>query len=409
MLLTELFSDPARRNVAVLALAQALFHCTQTMAIATTPLAAFAMLGDAKAYATVPIVLTHVGLMASTLPAALLMGRVGRRPGFTLGATLGIVGAMLSFAAIWQQNFLWLCLGGFLQGTAGAFAWHYRFAATDVADVAFRAKAISLVMAGGVLAGLIGPQTAKWAVGLFDPVLFAGVYLMTAVFGLGMLLLIQLIQIPPPAKNDTGTGGRPMREIMRQPAFIVALLASMIGYAIMTLIMSATPLAMLGCGFSFNDSATVIQVHVLAMFLPSFFTGHLITRFGVRPILIAGALIEIGCALVNLSGITLMHFAIANLLVGLGWNFCYVGGTTLLTTTYRPEERAKVQGTHDFLVYASTATAAGASGTLQAMAGWSTINLLALPALTTVLVAILWLSFKHGSQTTTESTSQARP
>ncbi len=393
MLLTEILADPARRNVAVLATAQALFNCTQTMAIATTPLAAYAMLGADKAFATVPIVLTHVGLMLSTLPAALLMGRVGRRPGFSLGATLGIFGAMISFAAIWQQSFWMLCLGGFLQGAAGAFAWHYRFAATDVADVGFRAKAISLVMAGGVVAGLIGPQTAKWAVGLFDPILFAGVYLMTAVFALGMLLLMQLIQIPPPAKTDTGTGGRPMREIMRQPAFVVAVISSMVGYAVMTLVMSATPLAMLGCGFNFNDSATVIQVHVLAMFAPSFFTGHLITRFGVRSILLAGAFIEIGCALVNLSGVTLLHFAVANMLVGLGWNFCYVGGSVLLTSTYRPEERAKVQGTHDFLVYASTATAAGASGTLQALAGWSTINLLALPALALMLAAVLW----HGA------------
>lgn len=395
MFLTELFADPARRNVAVLAACQALFHCTQTMAIATTPLAAHAMLGADKTLATFPIFLTHLALMLTTLPAALLMGRIGRRPGFTLGALSGIAGGIVSFLAIWWQSFPMLCLGGMLQGAGAAFAWHYRFAATDMADADFKAKAISLVMAGGIVAGLIGPQTAKWAVGLFNPVMFAGVYLVTAVFAFAMLAIMQLIQIPPPVKGVDGRGGRPIGVIMRQPAFVVAVLCSMIGYAVMTLVMSATPLAMLGCGFNFADSATVIQVHVLAMFVPSFFTGHLINRFGVKSILAAGALIEILCVLVNLSGITLWHFAIANLFVGLGWNFCYVGGTTLLTTVYKAEEKAKVQGTHDFLVYASTATAAGLSGTLQAQAGWTMVNLLALPALLIMLAGITWLALRE--------------
>jgi MFS family permease len=384
--------DPAQRNVAVLAAAQALFMCTQTMAIATTPIAGYTLLpADAKAFATVPIVLTHAALMATTLPAALLMGRVGRRPGFTLGASLGVLGGLVSIAAIVMQSFLFLCLGGALQGMAAAFAWHYRFAATDVAAAEYRAKAISLVMAGGIVSGLAGPELAKWGVRLFDPILFAGVYLLTSVLAALMLLLVQGVRIPAPAASETGTGGRPLREIARQPAFIVAVLAGMIGYAVMTLVMSATPLAMLGCGFGFADSATVIQVHVVAMFLPSFFTGHLINRFGVLPIIAAGAIIEIGCALINLTGITFWHFAIANLLVGLGWNFCFVGGTALLTSTYRPEEKAKVQGTNDLLVYASTATAAGASGTLTALAGWTMVNAVAIPALCLLLVAVAWL------------------
>jgi MFS family permease len=392
MLLSQLLAEPARRNVAVLAFCQAMFHCTQTMAIATTPLAAHAMLGADKAWATFPIFLTHFALMATTLPAALLMGRIGRKPGFSIGALSGVAGGIVSFCGIWWQSFTLICLGGMLQGAAAAFAWHYRFAATDVADSGFKAKAISLVMTGGIVAGLIGPQTAKWAVDLFHPVLFAGVYLITSLFALAMLAMIQLIQIPTPAKGDDGLGGRPMGEIARQPAFLVAVLCSMIGFAVMTLVMSATPLAMLGCGFGFADSATVIQVHVLAMFVPSFFTGSLINRFGVKTILAAGAIIEILCVLVNLNGITIWHFAIANLFVGLGWNFCYVGGTTLLTTVYRPEEKAKVQGTHDFLVYATTATAAGLSGTLQAQAGWTMVNIFALPALLLMLLAIAWLA-----------------
>jgi MFS family permease len=393
MSLTETLADPARRNVAVLAGAQALFHCTQVMAIATTPLAAYSLLGaDAKIYATVPIFLTHFALMATTLPAALLMGRIGRRPGFSIGALSGICGGLVSFFGIWWQSFPLLCLGGMLQGASAAFAWHYRFAATDMASPEFRAKAVSLVMAGGIVAGLAGPQLAKWGVALFQPVLFAGVYLGVALLSALMLLLVQAVRIPAPAPAAAGDGGRSMREIARQPAFLIAVLAAMIGYAVMTLVMSATPLAMQACGFGFGDSATVIQVHVLAMFVPSFFTGHLINRFGVHRILAAGAIIEIGCALVNLHGISFWHFTLANLLVGLGWNFCYVGGTTLLTTTYTPAERAKVQGTNDFLVYASTALAAGASGTLQATAGWSTLNSLAIPALCVRLAGIAWLA-----------------
>ncbi len=377
------------RNISLLALAQALFHCTQSMAIATTPLAAYSLLGTDKTMATVPIFLAHVGLMLTTLPASLLMGRLGRRLGFSLGALAGVVGAAVSFYAIWQQSFVMLCAGALLQGMSAAFAWHYRFAATDAAsDAAARAKAISYVMAGGVLAGIIGPQTAKWAVGWFHPVLFAGVYVMTGIFCLGMLALVQFVRIPPPSATDHGRGGRPMRQILRQPVFQTAVISSMFGYAVMTLVMSATPLAMLGCGFGFADSATVIQAHVIAMFLPSFFTGHLINRFGVLAIIAAGALIEIGCAVVNLSGIGFGNFFIANLLVGLGWNFTYIGGSTLLTSSYRPEERSKAQGTHDFCVYAMTATAAALSGTLQATAGWSVVNIAAFPLLGIVLVAV---------------------
>lgn len=403
MALSDLLSDPSRRNVGVLALAQALFHCTQSMAIATTPLATYSLLAADKSLATVPIFLTHLALMATTLPAALLMGRIGRRRGFTLGAALGVAGGLLSMVAIFQRSVPLLCVGSVLQGAAAAFAWHYRFAATDLADAAFKPKAISLVMAGGVLAGLIGPQTAKWSVDLLSPVVFAGVYLMMAVFALGTGLLVQLIRIPAPAATGAKSGGRPILEIARQPAFLVAVVSSMLGYAVMTLVMSATPLAMQGCGFGFADSATVIQAHVLGMFVPSFFTGGLIARFGVHRIIAAGAAISIGCAVINLAGVGFMNFLIANILVGIGWNFCYIGGSSLLTTTHRPEERAKVQGTHDFLVYAMTATAAGASGLLQAQAGWAVINMIAIPALLVVIASVTWGAAQAAARTARSS------
>ena len=386
---------PMRRNVAILATAQVLFQSTQVMSIATTPLAGLAMLGGDTPYATVPIFLSHLGLMSVTLPAALLMGRVGRRGGFSLGALFGLVGAATSFAAIWFQLFPLLCLGAFLQGASAAFAWHYRFAAADMATPEFRAKAISLVMAGGVFAALLGPQTAKWAVTLFDPLLFAGVYAMIGVFSLGMLALIQLVEIPFVATTHAGRGGRPMFQIVSQPQFLTAVLSSMFGYAVMTLVMSATPLAMHACGFGFGDSATVIQWHVLAMFVPAFFTGSIIGRIGVLPVIALGAVLEIACAVVNLAGIGFGNFLVANMLVGLGWNFCYVGGSTLLTSTYTLEEKAKVQGTHDFLVYTMTASAAALSGTLNAKAGWASVNLAALPMLTVVLAAAAWLAFRR--------------
>jgi len=395
---TEQSGANIRRNVALLALCQALFMCVMTMAIATTPLAGHALLGVNKTLATLPLVLTHLGIMLTTIPASLLMAKIGRRAGFSIGALLSVASGIISIAAIYQQSFIGLCLGAFFQGSSAAFAWYYRFAAADAADDKFRAKAISLVMAGGIVAGFVGPQTAKWAVNWLDPVVFAGVYIMVIVFATLSFIVIQAIRIPPLAPEDRKSSGRPMSQIVRQPAYGVALISSMFGYGVMTLVMSATPLAMMACGFKFNDSATVIQGHVVAMFLPAFFTGSLINRFGVLPIIASGAIIQIGCSLINLSGIGFMNFFLANIFVGLGWNFTYTGGTTLLTTTYKPAERAKVQASHDFLVYTTTALAAGLSGVLQAKAGWDVVNMAALPMMATVVLAAFWLMY-HQRQT----------
>lgn len=373
-----------QRTVPVLALCQALFMSVQTMGIATTPLAAHAMLGTDKSLSTLPVFATHAAVMLTTIPASLLMAKIGRRGGFTVGAIAGVLSGMVSLYAIYVQSFWLLCAGALLQGAAAAFAWYFRFAAADAAEPAQKARAISLVMAGGVLAGLIGPQTAKWAVNWLDPVVFAGVYVMVSVFSLLVMALVQLLRIPGLTPEQKAEGGRPLSEIIRQPAYIVALTSSVFGYAVMTLVMAATPLAMLACGFGFSDSATVIQGHVVAMFLPSFFTGHLIGRFGVLAIIITGAFIQLGCALINLSGIDFMNFFIANVFVGVGWNFTYVGGSTLLTSTYKPVERAKVQASHDFVVYAATAIAAGSSGLLQAGPGWTAINLAAIPLMAIV-------------------------
>lgn len=384
-------SAPQTRNIAVLALAQALFMSMQSMGIAATPLAAYTLLdAEHKWMATVPIFLMHLTLMATSFPASFLMARVGRRGGFTVGGLLGIIGGVLGCLAIFNRSFPLLCLASCFQGAQGAFFFYFRLAAADVAEPANRARAISLVMAGGVLAGLLGPQTAKWTVDALA-VTFAGVYLASTVYSALVTGLIQFVRIPRLTAAERAEPGRPMSEIIRQPAYRVALASSVFGYAVMTLTMSATPLAMMACGFGFPDSATVIQFHVVAMFLPSFFTGNLINRFGVLPVMATGGAIMLGCALINLAGVGFMNFLVANILVGLGWNFAYVGGSTLLTSTYKPSERAKVQASHDFTVYAATATAAALSGVLAARAGWFVINLAAIPLMLVIIAAAFWL------------------
>lgn len=395
MTATATVQNPYRRNVALLAIAQGLFMCTQSMGIATTPLAGHSLLGVDKSLATLPIFLNHAGIMLTTIPASLLMGKIGRRAGFTIGAFLAIVFGLLAAYAMVIQSFELLCVSALLQGSAAAFAWYYRFAAADSSPQDYKAKAISYVMAGGIAAGFLGPEIAKRTVEWFAPVTFMGVYVAITITGVLSVLLMQLLRIPDLSKTESAEGGRPMSEIVRQPAYIGALISSMFGYGVMTLVMSATPLAMLACGFQFGDSATVIQVHIIAMFLPSFFTGHLIQKFGVLTIIATGALIQVGCAIVNIAGVDFANFLIANMLVGLGWNFTYVGGSTLLTRTYRPSERSRVQASHDFVVYATTATAAALAGFLQQKSGWMAINIAALPLMGIVMATMLWLGLKE--------------
>ncbi|MGD9804962.1 MAG: MFS transporter [Hyphomicrobiaceae bacterium] len=385
-----------RRNVALLAIAQGLFMCTQSMGIATTPLAGHALLGADKSLATLPIFLNHAGIMLTTIPASLLMGRIGRRAGFTIGAMLAIVFGVLAAYAVVIHSFVLLCASALLQGSAAAFAWYYRFAAADSSPDVFKPKAISYVMAGGIAAGLIGPQIAKWTVDWFAPITFMGVYVAITITGALSVVLVRFLRIPQLTAAERAEGGRPMLEIIRQPTYIAAIVSSMFGYGVMTLVMSATPLAMLDCGFHFADSATVIQAHIIAMFLPSFFTGHLIQRFGVLTIIATGALIQACCALVNIAGVEFGNFLVANTLVGLGWNFTYVGGSTLLTRTYRPAERARVQASHDFTVYATTATAAALAGFLQQRSGWTAINVAALPIMAIVVLTAVFVGIKMG-------------
>jgi MFS family permease len=385
---------PQRRNVLVLALCQAMTMTSITIMVTVSSLVG-QELADDKASATWPLGLQQIGVMLATFPASLLMRRFGRRAGFTIGAAVGVSGALIQAYAVFHLSFWLFCLGNGLVGVANGFSLFYRFAATDTADAAFKSKAISLVMAGGVVAALLGPQLAKWSHDWFAPVFFAGSFLaIAALQGLGGLL-VQFVRIPRPTAQERSISGRPLIEIVRQPVFLVAVSGSMIGYGVMSLVMTATPLAMVECGFSFADSTFVIQWHVLGMFVPSFFTGHLIARFGVLKIMLAGAGLFAGCVALNLSGIAIWQFWSALILLGLGWNFLYIGGSTLLTEAYLPEERTKTQAVNDFLVFGMVTIASFASGALHHNYGWTAVNLGVIVPVALVCLAILWLLMRR--------------
>ena len=384
----------AHRNVLILALCQAVVWSSASVMIISSALAA-KLLAD-ESLATLPLGIQFIATMLSTFAASMLMRRIGRRAGFTIGSLSGVACGLLSAWAIYAGSFVVFCLSGLLFGIAMAFAQYYRFAAAEAAP-AFRSRAISLVIAGGVVSALVGPELAKWARDLFSPVLFSGSYLVIAgLFGLSGLLL-QALRIPAPADAERLSGGRPLATIARQPVYMVALLGGVVAYAMMMLVMTATPLAMEFCGFDFADSAFVIQWHALGMFLPSFFTGALIARMGVLNVMLAGALLVAACIAVNLSGVTLAQFWSGLVLVGLGWNFLYIGATTLLTESYAPQERAKAQGLNDSLVFGLVALTTFSSGWLQSRFGWQAVNLAGVVPLAAVIVGIVWLRRRRPS------------
>ena len=352
------------------------------------------MLAEDKSLATLAVAAMMVGVMVATVPASLLMKRIGRRAGFTIGQLCGATSALISVYAIFSENFWLFVAAGPIYGIHTAFFHYYRFAAADAATEAYRSRAISYVLTGGVVAAIVGPELAKLTRDLFAPVVFAGSFATIFVLCLLSMTVMQFIKFPRPTVEERMAAGRPLLEIARQPAFAVAILAAMLGYGSMSLVMTATPLAVTAHDHSFSDAAFIIQWHVLGMFAPSFFTGHLIHRFGTLNIILVGALLIMLCIGANLSGVDLANFWVGLVALGVGWNFMFIGGTTLLTTTYRPEERAKVQAVNDFCVFGSVATGALSSGVLHALFGWDGVNLgIALPILI-AFSAVLWLRLR---------------
>jgi MFS family permease len=384
----RLFSG-TRRTVLLLALCQAT-QMTGATIVATTGAIVGSMLAPEKALSTLPIALQMTGTMCATIPAALLMARIGRRPGFWLGATLGASGAAIAMLALFRANFALFCLGTFLLGSYNGTAQQYRFAAAEIADEAFRSKAISLVLAGGVVSATLGPEAAKWTSRLFVPALFAGCYAAIVVLCIAAAILLCFVRLPKPLPPAIRRHGRPLVEIARQPTFIAAALAAMVGYGVMSLVMTATPIALLDCGHVFADAAFVIQWHALGMFAPSFVTGSLIARFGVTRILFAGAALLLACCAINLEGIAVANFWAANLVLGVGWNFLFVGATSLLTRAYTPEEKGKAQALNDFLVFGTVAVSSFASGALLSSVGWAVVQVAMLPLVATAAGTILW-------------------
>jgi len=380
----------SRRTVLLLALCQALAMTSMSI-LATTSAIIGNLLATDKTLSTVPVALQMTGMMCATIPAAFLMARIGRRGGFWSGCALGTSGAAVAGLAVWAASFPAFCLGTFLIGCSNGFAQQYRFAAAEAADERFRSKAISLVLAGGIVSGIFGPETAKWSRDLFAPVLFAGCFAMIASLQLCAAALLCFVRVPRPPRFSLRSSGRPIRQIAAQPLFIVAVLAGTVGYAVMSLLMTATPIAMLGCGYGFTDAAFVIQWHVLGMYAPSFVTGHLIARFGVSNILLSGAALLLLACGINLSGVAVLQFWSALTLLGVGWNFLFIGATTLLTRTYSPVEKAKVQALNDFTIFGTTTVAAFLSGALLTGFGWSVIQLAVMPIIAVATAAILWL------------------
>jgi len=359
-----------------------------------------ALLAEDKSFATLPIACQMIAGMITAAPVSLLMGRFGRKPGFYLGAICGMIGGALATYAVLSGSFVLLCIAHAFAGTYQTTHNLFRFAATDTASDAFKPRAISYVMAAGLVSAILGPEIVIRFGDYFEPVPFAGAYAATIVVGLIGVLAIPLLDLPKPEKLAKGDTGRPLREIFRNPAIPVAMFCAMVSYAVMTFVMTSTPLAIIACGFGNAEAADVVRWHVLAMFAPSFFTGALIVRFGHGKIIGTGLLLLAACTGIALSGIEIEKFYAALICLGLGWNFGFIGATSLLTANHRPEERAKVQGLNDVLVMGLVAAGALSSGKIMAVAGWNTVNLSVLVPIALAGAALLFLRVsQHRHQT----------
>ena len=375
------------RDVALLACCQALLLVNNASLIAMNGLVGYA-LADNKAFATLGVTTYVLGSAAAAMPASLWMEKVGRRRGFMTGAVIGAAGSAICAWGVASASFALYCLGTAIIGIYTAFGFQYRFAATEVATPEFKAKAISLVLAGGIAGGFLGPEATRWAKDVL-PTPFLGSFLVLSVIALCALAVQAQVRVPKPPPSAHG-GGRPLSAIARQPTFVVAVLSAALGYGTMNLLMTATPLAMSFCSLPYSAAAFVIEWHVVGMYAPGFVTGTLIKRFGVLRVIVAGTALMAGCVAVALSGNRIGHFWTALVLLGVGWNFMYTGGTTLLTEAYTPAEKAKAQGLNDFTVFAVMGVSSFASGALVNTAGWETMNAGALPFVAAVAIAASW-------------------
>ncbi|MEH6824691.1 MAG: MFS transporter [Motiliproteus sp.] len=376
------------RNVTLLATCQALLVTGNVLLVSVSALIGHLLAADPM-LATLPVATQFGGMTLATLPASLLMKRIGRRRGFILGNIIGILGAMVCMVGLQLESLLLFCVGTGLIGACIGISQLYRFAAVDASASKSKNRAIGLVMSGGVVAALIGPNLAVWTRDWLPYTQYSGSFIGLISLYLLALLALSWVRIPAPSQEEIRGRQRPLAQIISQPVFLVAVLGAMVSYAVMALIMTATPLAMNSCGFDFPTTAGVIQWHVLGMFAPSFLTGRLLSRFGVIRIMLLGAALMIACILVNLQGISEVHFSVALLLLGVGWNFLFIGSTSLVTEAYLPAEKAKVQGMNDLLVALTVMLSTFFAGVLQNLFGWQQVNQAMLPLLFFIAAAVI--------------------
>lgn len=378
------------KNVLVLATCQMLFGTGRSLFIVAAPVLALAI-APHLALATLPTALIIVGTALAAMPASLLTRRVGRKAGFMCGTMIGIAGGAACTAAVYLQDFWLLSLGGLLFGFFSAFAQLYRFAVADAASEQFKSKAISLVLAGGVFAGIAGPNLAKVGKDLIENATFAGGFIFAIGTAILAAMVLMFLEIPGLTKEQRDGPQRPLLEIMKQPVFIAAALSATVAQSVMNFLMTATPIAMVSiCNHSFNDTADVIAWHTVGMFAPGFFTGHLIRRFGEVSLIMTGLILQALCIAVALSGISVFDFWLSMLLLGVGWNFSFTAATSLLTTAYTPAERAKTQGLMNQIIYTVVAVGALSSGAFVHYFGWDWINIGAAPLLVVAAAVVLW-------------------
>jgi MFS family permease len=382
-----------RRSAWLLAACQALYTSSVSIDLTLTGIVGY-MLAPNKALATLPFALITVFAAITTIFASLLMARIGRRLGFILGASVGAGGGVISVLAILHHNFVFFCVGTATVGVFQAFAQYYRLAAADAVETNAKSRAISIVLTGGVIAAVAGPAIATWSKDLLLPSAFAGSYVVVSVFGLLSVGLLALFyRDAAPAASTAGTNvvaPRPLREIVCTPIFAAALANNAIGYAVMMFVMTAAPIAAVGCGYSIAQGAHIIQWHLVGMFGPSLFAGHLIKRFGELPIISTGILLSATCGVLVLHSTELPFFYAALACLGVGWNFMFVGGTTLLAKSYRSNERAKTQAASEFSTFAFSACGSLAAGQVLMHYSWSTVNIIIFPALLIAAMTTLW-------------------
>ncbi len=387
----------ARRTALILASSQAIVGSAAPIAISIGALAGHYLLGPDKSLATAPVTGFNVGVALGALPAAALIKSIGQKNGFQLGTAVTALGGAVATLALFQASFWLFVIALLVIGFGGAFVQQFRFAAADNAPPEFKARAISFVLAGGVITAVLGPQIVIFTREMFAPVMFAGSFASILVLAAVGAVILSFLRVH--GQGETGHGAadapaRPLIDIVSQPRFAVGLGCGVGAYALMSFVMTGAPLAMVGCGFSPDEATLGISWHVMAMFGPSFFTGRLIQRFGVERIVAFGLLLLVACALVALSGIALWQFWTSLILLGLGWNFGFIGATAMVSETYRPSEKGKVQGFHDFVLFSTVAFASLMSGAVYNAWGWNMLNWVVFPVTAVCLLALMVLSIR---------------